>query len=94
MFADHRRQLEAIEVRHDDIDQHDGDLMSQQVLQRLVGRVRLDEVLAKLGKNHLVAQQLGRLIVDQQDVDRLAWAHGCALSDAARCAAPTATALC
>ena len=76
MFADHRRQLEAIEVRHDDIDQHDGDLVSQQVLQRLVGRVRLDEVLAELGKDHLIAHQLGRLVVDQQDVDRLARAHG------------------
>ena len=70
MFADHRRQLEAIEVRHDDIDQHDGDLVSQQLLQRLVGRVRLDQVLAELGQDHLIAQQLGRLVVDQQDVDR------------------------
>ena len=59
-----------------DIDQHDGDLVSQQLLERLVGRARLDQVLAKLGKDHLVAQQLGRLVVDQQDVDRLARAHG------------------
>ena len=94
MFADHRRQLEAVEVRHDDIDQHDGDLVSQQMLQRLVGRVRLDQVLPKLGEDHLVAQQLGRLVVDQQDVDLVAWAHGRALSDAARCAAPTAAARC
>ena len=38
MLADHRRQLEAVEVRHDDVDQHDGDVVLQQMLQRLVGR--------------------------------------------------------
>ena len=69
MFADHCRQFEAVELGHDDIDQHDRDLAPQQMLQRLVGRVRLDEILPKFGEDHLVAHQLGRLVVDQQDVD-------------------------
>ena len=37
--------------------------------QGLVRRVGLDQVLAELGEDDLVAQKLRRLIVDQQDVD-------------------------
>ena len=32
MLADHRRQLEAVELRHADVDQHDGDVGLQQML--------------------------------------------------------------
>ena len=35
MLADHRRQLEAVEIRHADVDQHDGDLVLEQQLKRL-----------------------------------------------------------
>ena len=40
MLADHRRQLEAVEVRHADVHQDDGDLRLQQLLERLRGRTR------------------------------------------------------
>ena len=38
MLADHRRELEAVELRHADVDQDDGDLVLQQMLERLAGR--------------------------------------------------------
>ena len=41
----------------------------KQVLQRLPRRTGLDQVLAQLAQDDLVAEQLRRLIVDQQNVD-------------------------
>ena len=41
----------------------------QQLLERLARRVGPDQVLAELPQDHLVAQQLRRLVVDQQNVD-------------------------
>ena len=35
MIADHRRQLEAVEFRHADVDQDDRDLVLEQELQAL-----------------------------------------------------------
>ena len=69
MLPDHGRELEAVELRHAHVDQHDGDLALEQLLERLARRARLDQVLAELLEHHLVAQELGRLVVDQQDVD-------------------------
>ena len=65
-------------------------------VQRLSRGVGLDEVLAQLGQDDLVAQQLGRLIVDQQDVDRILRHHiqALSLSGAATCAARRAAAPC
>ncbi len=69
VVADHRGKLETVEIRHADVHQHDGDLALEQLLERLARRARLDQVLAELLEHHLVAQELGRLVVDQQDVD-------------------------
>ena len=33
MLADHRRQLEAVELRHADVDENDGDVVLEQELQ-------------------------------------------------------------
>ena len=60
--------------------------------------MRLDQVLAELAQDDLVAQQLGRLIIDQQDVDLVVRAVDgratSSFSDAATSAAPTAAARC
>ena len=69
MLADHGGQLEAVEARHDDVDQHDGDVGLEQDAERLVRRAGLDQVLAQFAENDLVGEQLGGLVVDQQDVD-------------------------
>ena len=75
VFADHRGQLKAIELRHADVDEDNRDLLLEKLFKRLPGRSGLDEVLAQLGKDRLVAQQLRWLIVDQQDVDLVVRSH-------------------
>ena len=72
MIADHRRELEAVELRHDDVDQHDGDVVAQQVIEGFPRRARGNEVLAQLLEDRTIGEQLRRLIVDEKDVDRLA----------------------
>ena len=56
MLADHRGELEAVELRHADVDQHDGDVRLEQLAQRLARRDGLDQVLAELAQDHLVAR--------------------------------------
>jgi hypothetical protein len=75
VLADHRRQLEPVELRHADVDQDDGDILLEQLLERFARRGGLDQILAKLGENRLVAQQLGRLVVDQQNIDLVTRGH-------------------
>src|SRR5262249_61440279 len=96
MLADHRRQLKAVELGHADVDQDDRNLVLEQEFERFLGRSGLEQPLAGPGKNRLVAQQLGRLIVDQQDVYFAIRSHRASpwLSDAATCAAPTTAARC
>ena len=69
--ADHRGQLVAVEIRHADVGQHDRDLVLQQRLERLAGRVGADQLLAELGEDGVVGEQLRRLIVDDEDLDRV-----------------------
>ena len=38
MLADHRGELEAVELGHADVDQDNGDVVRQQVLERLARR--------------------------------------------------------
>ncbi len=74
MLADHRRKLKAVEIRHADVDQHDGDVVLEQELQRFPRRRRLDQILVEFAEDDVVSKQLVRLVVDQQHVDFLA--HG------------------
>ena len=69
MLPDDVCQFKAIQLRHAHVHQHDGDVGLQKNVERLAGRRRLDEILAQFGENHLVAEKLGRLVVDHQDVD-------------------------
>ena len=75
MLTDHRRQFEAVELGHADVDQHHPEIVFQEQLQSFVGRGGLDQVLAELAQYHLIAEQLARLIVDQQDIDLLLGTH-------------------
>ena len=70
MFLDHLRQLEPIEIRHADVDQDDRNLVAQDLFQGLAARRRLDQILAEIAQDDLIAQQLGRLVIDQQNIDR------------------------
>ena len=69
MLADHGGKLEAVHVRHAHIHQDDGDVGAQELVESLVRGGGLQEVLAEIGENDLIAQELRRLVVDQQDVD-------------------------
>ena len=60
MLADHRRKLEAVQLRHADVHQDDRDLVLEQVLQRFLAGRRLDEVLAELAKDHLIGRAASR----------------------------------
>ena len=92
MGADHLRELEPVEIGHDDVDEDDGDIVPQQMLERLLRRGRGQKVLAQLAQDDLVAHQLRRLIVDEQDIDAVVFAHWHSplfprVSGAATCAA-------
>src|SRR5688572_22179222 len=76
MLADHARQLEAVEIRHADVHQHDGEVPLEQQSQRFCPGAGLDEVLTELGEDDLVGHQLLRQIVYEQDVDLLVPVHG------------------
>ena len=69
MLADHRSQLEPVEFRHAHVHEDDRDILLEQLLERLPGGLGLDQILAQFGEDGLVAQQLGRLVVDQQNID-------------------------
>ena len=72
MLADHRGELEAVQLRHADVDQNDRDFVLEQIFQRLAAGRGVDEIFVELLQDDLIAEQLRRLIVDQQDVD-LSW---------------------
>ena len=100
MLANHVGQLETVQLRHADVHEDDGDVVSEEDVERLLGRRGLDQILAQLGEDHLVAQELGGLVVHHQDVDFLVRSHRFSepgillLNDAATCAARRATARC
>jgi hypothetical protein len=56
MLADHRGKLEAVELRHADVHQHDGDLVLEQVLERFLAGRRLDQVLVELTQDYLIGE--------------------------------------
>ena len=87
VLANHRRELKPVELRHGDVGQDDGDFVPQKLHEGFARGARLDEVLAQSAEDHLIAEQLRRLVVDQQDVHLVLLQHD-DLTGAARCAAP------
>ena len=95
MVADHRSELEAVEVGHAHVHEHDRHVVAQELVERLARRGRLQERLVELLEDDLVAQQLRRLVVDEEDVDPVVAVHAIgSISDAATCAEPTGAAPC
>ncbi len=76
MLADHRRQFETVELRHVDVDQDHREFVLEQKLQRFLRGRRLEQSLVEVAQDDLVAQQLRRLIVDQQQIDFGVVGHG------------------
>jgi hypothetical protein len=71
MLTDHLGEFEAVQLRHADIDQDDGDFRFQQIGQGLLGRGYCDEIFVQLGQHDFIAQQLARLVIHQQHVDAI-----------------------
>ena len=95
MLADHGGELESVELRHADVDQNDRDFVLEQVFQRLAAGSGDDEIFAELLQDDLIGEQLGRLVVDQQNVHLLVVHHVArAISGAATCVWRAATARC
>ncbi len=71
MLPDHLGQFKAVQLRHADIHQDDRDVGFQQERQCILGRGHRDQPLAQLRQHHLIAQQLGGLVVHQKHIDGL-----------------------
>ena len=76
MVADHGGEFEPVQFGHADVHKDDGDIHFKQIFECLPARRRLDQVHADVLQNDLVAQQLGRLIVNQKDIHLIVAAHG------------------
>lgn len=70
---------------HADVDQDHRDLGLEQHLQSLATGRGDHEVLAEILQDHLIGEQLGRLVVDEEDVDLFVVHTGIQLSGAATC---------
>src|SRR5947199_193986 len=58
VVADHGGQLEPVQIRHDNVDQDDRDLVAEELFQCGARRFRLYQVFPEIAKNNLVAQKL------------------------------------
>ena len=70
-------ELETVHPGHAHVDQHDRDVLPEQQVEAPHRRSRPARGFLQLGEDRLVGEHLGRLIVDQQYVDRLLAAHRC-----------------
>ena len=95
MLADHRGELEAVELGHADVHQDDRNLVLEQLLQRLLGGRGDDQIVAKLTQDHLIGEQPRGLIIDQKNLHLVVRpGRRPGLSDAATSAARTGVARC
>jgi hypothetical protein len=98
MLPDHLGELEPVQIRHADVHQNNGNLVLEELFERLLAGRGLDQVFPQVLKDHLVGHELGRVIIDQQDADFLVWVarhlRHSTLSGAATCAAPKAIVRC
>ena len=68
--------LEAVHLRHLHVQQDDGELVGQEPLERLPPGLGLDEVLPQALEHRLERDEVGGLVVHQQDVDHVGRAVG------------------
>src|SRR3984893_6159579 len=71
MIADHPSEFKTGELRHADIAQNDSDVLLEKLLERLLGGPGFDQVFSEALQYRLVAEELRRLIVDKQNVNRV-----------------------
>ena len=71
MIADHPSEFKTVELRHADIAENDSDVLLEQMLECLPGRPGFDQVFSEALQCRLVTEELRRLIVDKQNVNRI-----------------------
>jgi hypothetical protein len=95
VVPDHRSELKPVEVGHADVHQHDGDVVAQELIERVAGGGGLEQRLVERLEDHLIAQELRRLVVDEEDVDPVIAVHAQRpISGATTCAVPRGAARC
>src|ERR1700730_8627707 len=90
MLSNHSSQCKTIQLWHAYVHQHHRNVGLEQDLERLFRGSRFDQVLAKFGQHNLVAEQLGGLIIDHQNIDLFVGAH-CSLREDLGSEMPAAT---
>src|SRR5258708_34784147 len=75
MLVHHICQLEAIDLRHTDVHQHHGDIMTEEHFQGLASRPGLDQVLTETAENGFVPAQFSPLIIYHPDISLAVPAH-------------------
>ena len=71
-LADHRGGLEAVHLRHVDVEQDHRDVVVEEKAQRLPTGIDGDDILSELGQHGLDRHPLRGRVVDDQDVDAVA----------------------
>src|SRR5207244_3339014 len=74
-LADQGGGLEAVYIRHLNVEKDHGKLVVQEVLERFAAGGRLDQVLAEVAEDRLQGDQVLGAVVDQQDVDLVRRLH-------------------
>jgi hypothetical protein len=64
-------EFKSVELRHADIAENDSDVLLEQMLECLPGRPGFDQVFSEALQCRLVTEELRRLIVDKQNVNRI-----------------------
>src|SRR5262249_48606548 len=67
MAADQRRSLQAVDIRHVDIQKDDGERAFQHAFERLCPGARLDDLCIEILQQAAVNQQLLGKVIDYQD---------------------------
>src|SRR6202021_931284 len=75
MLPDDLSEFKAVDLRHADIHQYDGNIGFEQFLESVLGRGGLDQVLSQIGEHSLIAEQFASLIVDHENVHCLVCGH-------------------
>ncbi len=75
MIPDHGGKLKPVQFGHADVDQHHRYFVLEQAFQCFTAGGSDKKIFTKLIENDLISQKLGRLIVDQKDVNSLVVHH-------------------
>jgi hypothetical protein len=96
VITDHGGKLEAVELRHANVEQDHGNVVLEQAFKRFPARRGHQQVFPELPQDDFIGKQFGRLIVDQEYIDLVIQPHHSLIhpSDAATFATPAAAARC